>query len=56
MASMRFSARLDTSHNGPPHLFKDAGVVAHSLTDIHNATMCLLGRPHTICVKTSIKT
>jgi hypothetical protein len=34
---MRFNARLDTSHQGPPHPFKDAGVVADSLTDIHSA-------------------
>jgi hypothetical protein len=32
MSSMRFNARLDTSHHGPPHLFKDAGVVSDSLT------------------------
>jgi hypothetical protein len=30
MSSMRFNARLDTSHHGPPHPFKDAGVVADS--------------------------
>jgi hypothetical protein len=24
---MRFNARLDTSHHGPQHRFKDAGVV-----------------------------
>jgi hypothetical protein len=30
MSSMRFSARLDTSHHGPPHPFKDAGVVVDS--------------------------
>jgi hypothetical protein len=37
MSSMRFNARLDTSHHGPPHPCKDAGVVADSLTGIHNA-------------------
>jgi hypothetical protein len=37
MSSMRCNARLDTSHHGPPHPFKDAGVVADSLTGIHNA-------------------
>jgi hypothetical protein len=36
MSSMRFSARLDTSHHGPPHPFKDADVVANSLTGIHS--------------------
>jgi hypothetical protein len=34
---MRFNARLDTSHHGPPHPFKDAGVVADSLTSTNNA-------------------
>jgi hypothetical protein len=38
---VRFKARLDTSHHGPPHPFKDAGVVADSLTGIHNAMKCL---------------
>jgi hypothetical protein len=31
MSSVRFSARLDIYH-GPPHPFKDAGVVADSLS------------------------
>jgi hypothetical protein len=35
MSSMRFSARLDTSHHGPPHPYKDGGAVADSLTSIH---------------------
>jgi hypothetical protein len=35
MSSMRFNARLDTSHYGPSYPFKDAGVVADSLTGIH---------------------
>jgi hypothetical protein len=39
MSSMRYKARLDTSHYGPPHPFKDAGVVANSLTRIHNTTV-----------------
>jgi hypothetical protein len=34
---MRFNERLETSHHGPPHPFKDAGEVADSLTGIHNA-------------------
>jgi hypothetical protein len=37
MSSMRFNARIDTSHHRPPHPFKDAGVVADSLTGIHSA-------------------
>jgi hypothetical protein len=36
---MRFIARLDTSHYGPLHPFKNAGVVAFSLTGTHNATV-----------------
>jgi hypothetical protein len=35
--SSRFNAHLNTSHHGQPHPFKDAGVVADSLTGIHNA-------------------
>jgi hypothetical protein len=39
---MRFNARLDTSHHGPPRPFKDARVVADSLTGIHRAMVkCL---------------
>jgi hypothetical protein len=42
MSSMRLNARLDTSHHGPPHPFKDVGVVADSLIGIHNALVkCL---------------
>jgi hypothetical protein len=42
MTSMKFSARLDTSHHGPPHLFRDTGVVVDILTGIHNAMVeCL---------------
>jgi hypothetical protein len=43
MFSKIFYARLDTSHHGPLHPFKDTGVVADSLTGIHNAMVkCLL--------------
>jgi hypothetical protein len=39
---MRFSAHLGTSHHGPSHPFKDAGVVVDSLTGIYNAMVkCL---------------
>jgi hypothetical protein len=42
MSSMRFNARLDTSHHGPPHPHKDGGVVADSLTGIHSTMVkCL---------------
>jgi hypothetical protein len=37
MPSMRFHARLDTSHHGPPHPFKDARIFADSLRGIHTA-------------------
>jgi hypothetical protein len=41
--STRFSARIDTSHYGPPRTFKDVGVVADSLTGIHIVMVkCLL--------------
>jgi hypothetical protein len=42
MSSMGLSARLDTSHYGPPRPFRDAGAVVDSLTGIHNAMVkCL---------------
>jgi hypothetical protein len=40
--AVRFKARLDMSHHGQPHPFRNAGVVADSLTGIHNAVVkCL---------------
>jgi hypothetical protein len=50
MSSTRFNARLDTSHHGPPHPFKDAGVVADSLTGIHNAMVKCLFIVNRICI------
>jgi hypothetical protein len=41
ISCMRFYARLDTSHHGPPHQFRDTGAVADSLRDIHSAMMCI---------------
>jgi hypothetical protein len=42
MPSMRFNARLDTSHPGRPHPSEDARVVADSLIGIDSATVkCL---------------
>jgi hypothetical protein len=39
---MVFSASLDTSHDGQPNPFKDAGVLADSLTGMYNAMVeCL---------------
>jgi hypothetical protein len=34
---MGFNARFNMSHHGPPHPFRDAWVVANSLTGIHSA-------------------
>jgi hypothetical protein len=41
MSSIRFNARLDASLHGRPHPFRDAGVVADSLTGIHNVMKCI---------------
>jgi hypothetical protein len=42
MSAMRFNARLDTSHHGKPHPFKEAVLVAGNLTGFHNAMVkCL---------------
>jgi hypothetical protein len=35
---MKFSAGLDTYHHGSPYPFKDAGILADSLTGIHTAS------------------
>jgi hypothetical protein len=35
---MRFTARLDMSHHGPPHPFKEAEVDADSLTEVIGCT------------------
>jgi hypothetical protein len=44
MSSTIFIARLDRSHQGPPHPFRDAGEVADRLTGIRNAKVkCLFG-------------
>jgi hypothetical protein len=50
MSSMRFNAPLDTSHHGPPHPFKDAGVVEDSLTGIHNAMVKCLFVDYRSCI------
>jgi hypothetical protein len=36
MFSMKFNTCLYTSHHGPPHHFRDTGVVADSLTSVQN--------------------
>jgi hypothetical protein len=39
---MELNSSLGSSHHGPPHTFKDAGLVVDSLTGIHNAIVkCL---------------
>jgi hypothetical protein len=54
MSSVRVSALLDTSYHGPPHLFKNSGVVVDSLTGIRSPMVkclfvvkrsCILGDP-----------
>lgn len=39
ISSMTFSSHLDTSHHGLPNPFKDARIVADSMTIIHKATV-----------------
>jgi hypothetical protein len=39
MSSMIFNAQLDTSHHRLPHYLKETGIVADSLTGLHNATV-----------------
>jgi hypothetical protein len=50
MSSVRFRERLDRSHHGPPLSLKDAGVVADSLTDIHNAMVKYLSVVNRSCI------
>jgi hypothetical protein len=54
MFSARFSARLDTSHHGPLHPFKDAEVVADSLTGIQNAMVKFLFLINRSCIHKGI--
>jgi hypothetical protein len=50
MSSMRFNARLDTSHHGPPHPFNDAGAVADRSTGIHSAMVKCLFAVNRSCI------
>jgi hypothetical protein len=50
MPFMRLNARLDTAHHGTPHPLKDAGEVADSLTDIHNAMVKYLFVVNSNCI------
>jgi hypothetical protein len=50
MSSMRFNARLVTSHDGPQHPLKDAEIVEDSLTAIHNATVKCLFAVNRSCI------
>jgi hypothetical protein len=52
---MRFSARLDTSHHGPPHPFKHAAVVADCLTGVHNALVKCLFAVNRNCIHKSFE-
>jgi hypothetical protein len=54
MFSMRFNARLDTSHHGQQHSFKDTLIVADSLTGIHNAMVKHLFAINRSCVHRSV--
>jgi hypothetical protein len=54
MSSMRFNARVDTSHHGPPHPIKDAGVVEDSLIGIHNAVVKCLFVVNRSCIHKGI--
>jgi hypothetical protein len=55
MFSIRFSTRLDLSHHGPPHPFRDAGVVADVLAGIHNATVKCLFVVNKSCIHKGFK-
>jgi hypothetical protein len=51
MSSVRFNARLDASHHGPSHAFKENGVVVGSLTGIHSAMVKCLFVVNRSCIK-----
>jgi hypothetical protein len=51
---MRFSAHLDIFLHGWLHLFKDAGVVAGSMTGIHNAMGKCLFVANRSCIQKSV--
>jgi hypothetical protein len=55
MSSMRLNEHLDTSHHGPPYQFKFAGVVAVSLTGIHNAMVKCLFVVNRSCIHTKFR-
>jgi hypothetical protein len=48
---MGFKARIVTSHHGPTHPFKYAGVVADSLKGIHNAMVKCLFSVNRSCIQ-----
>jgi hypothetical protein len=50
MPSVRFNALLDSSHHGLPHPCRDAGVVADSLTGIHDALVKCRLVANTSCI------
>jgi hypothetical protein len=55
MSSMRFTAHLDTTTHGSPHLFGDAGVIADSLTGIHSVMVTCLFVVNRSCVHKVIR-
>jgi hypothetical protein len=52
MFSVRFSAHFGTSYHGPPHPFKDAGVVAASLIFTTNTS----GQSRILVVSSTVDT
>jgi hypothetical protein len=55
MSCLSFNARLDTSHHGPPHPYKDAGAVADSLTGIHSAMVKCLSVVNRSCIDKGVQ-
>jgi hypothetical protein len=56
MSSMKFNARLDTFHHGPPHPCRDVAVVAGSLTGICNAMVKCLFVVNRCCIHKGVPT
>jgi hypothetical protein len=50
MSSMTFIAQLDIYFHGLLHIFKDAGVFAGCLTDMHNAMVKCFFIVNRICI------
>jgi hypothetical protein len=50
ISSVRFNARLDTSHHGSSNPLKDVGTVPDGLTDIRNAMVKCLFVANMSCI------